>query len=156
MAEWPCELLSDKCTPDRGEERARLLSEGTWTHDHPITCQRAKSFGLPVRNAIPAEFLDLLSLYPSQSGVNPQWNIWRNPATPRVFRAGDTSLLWRDAEFPHQNRECGLKEGDAVRPLAQCTFFSSQLSKNLAMPSLFFSSIISCALPGRPTSSSFT
>ena len=58
------DLLVDKCPSDKIDELARLLSEGTWTHDHPITFDTAKSFGLPVRSDIPTEFLDLLSLYP--------------------------------------------------------------------------------------------
>lgn len=58
------ELLADKCPPDKAEQLARLLSEGTWTHDHPITYETAKGFGLPVRNDIPASFMDLMSLYP--------------------------------------------------------------------------------------------
>lgn len=58
------ELLSDKCPQEKAGELARLLAEGTWTHDHPITFERAKSFGLPVRSDIPVEFLDLMSLYP--------------------------------------------------------------------------------------------
>ncbi len=57
------ELLADK-RPEKAEELARLLSEGTWTHDHPITYERAKSFGLPVRSDIPSEFLDLMNFYP--------------------------------------------------------------------------------------------
>ena len=58
------ELLVDKCPTDKVDELARMLSEGTWTHDHPITYDTAKSFGLPVRSDLPTEFLDLLSLYP--------------------------------------------------------------------------------------------
>jgi ClpP class serine protease len=58
------ELLADKVSPERAEELSRLLSEGTWTHDHPITFERAKSFGLPVRTDIPADVLDLMNLYP--------------------------------------------------------------------------------------------
>jgi ClpP class serine protease len=58
------ELLVEKSPSDRVDELARLLSEGTWTHDHPITYDTAKSFGLPVRSDLPTEFLDLLSLYP--------------------------------------------------------------------------------------------
>ena len=58
------EQLSDKLPGGKAEELARKLSEGTWTHDHPITVDTAKSFGLPVRSDIPAEFLDLMSLYP--------------------------------------------------------------------------------------------
>jgi hypothetical protein len=34
------------------------------THDYPITFDTARSFGLPVRSDIPAEFLDLMQLYP--------------------------------------------------------------------------------------------
>jgi ClpP class serine protease len=58
------ELLANKCPDGKAEELARLLSEGTWTHDHPITFETAKTFGLPVRIDIPAEFLDLMNLYP--------------------------------------------------------------------------------------------
>ena len=58
------DLLEDKCPSDKVDELARLLSQGTWTHDHPITYDTAKSFGLPVRCDIPSEFLDLMNLYP--------------------------------------------------------------------------------------------
>jgi len=58
------ELLAPKSPDGKAEELARLLSEGTWTHDHPITYETAQSFGLPVRCDMPAEFLDLMNLYP--------------------------------------------------------------------------------------------
>jgi ClpP class serine protease len=58
------ELLADKCPAEKADELSRLLSVGTWTHDHPITCEDAMSFGLPARSDIPAEFLDLMALYP--------------------------------------------------------------------------------------------
>jgi ClpP class serine protease len=58
------ELLNDKCPPAQAEELAALLSEGTWTHDHPITFETARQFGLPVRSDIAPEFLELMSLYP--------------------------------------------------------------------------------------------
>src|SRR5438874_1925290 len=58
------ELLSDKCSPEKANELSRQLSEGGWTHDHPITYDPAKTFGLPVRSDIPADFLELMSLYP--------------------------------------------------------------------------------------------
>jgi hypothetical protein len=58
------ELLADKCPDGKADELARLLSEGTWTHDHPITFEAAKGFGLPVRSDIAPEFLGLLSLHP--------------------------------------------------------------------------------------------
>ena len=58
------ELLAAKSPEGKAEELARLLSEGTWTHDHPITYETAQSFGLPVRCDIPSGFLDLMNLYP--------------------------------------------------------------------------------------------
>jgi ClpP class serine protease len=58
------ELLEGNIPSDKADELAARLSEGTWTHDHPITLETARSFGLPVRSDIPAEFLDLMGLYP--------------------------------------------------------------------------------------------
>jgi ClpP class serine protease len=58
------ELIAGKIPDEKVDALARLLSEGTWTHDHPITYDAAKSFGLPVRSDIPSEFLDLMNLYP--------------------------------------------------------------------------------------------
>jgi ClpP class serine protease len=58
------ELLQGKIAAEKAPELARLLTQGTWTHDFPITYDAAKTFGLPVRNDIPAEFLDLMALYP--------------------------------------------------------------------------------------------
>lgn len=58
------ELLTNKLPDAKVDELSRLLSEGTWTHDYPITYETAKNFGLPVRSDIPSEFLDLMSLYP--------------------------------------------------------------------------------------------
>lgn len=67
------ELLSRRYTPEKGEELARVLTEGTWTHDHPITFEHAQQMGLHVSSAMPEEIVKLLSLYPQpvryQSGV---------------------------------------------------------------------------------------
>src|ERR1700694_3520938 len=57
-------LLADKIPAEKLDETARLLSEGTWTHDHPITVDQAKILGLPARSDMPPEFLDLMALYP--------------------------------------------------------------------------------------------
>jgi ClpP class serine protease len=58
------ELLTGKLPAEKVEELVHLLSEGTWTHDHPITFDAARAFGLPVRSDVPAGFLDLMGLYP--------------------------------------------------------------------------------------------
>src|SRR6266550_2599400 len=40
------DFLKTKSSPEKAAELARLLSEGTWTHDHPITFDTAKNFAL--------------------------------------------------------------------------------------------------------------
>jgi hypothetical protein len=37
---------------------------GTWTHDYPITCERARALGLPVNTNMPENILRLMELYP--------------------------------------------------------------------------------------------
>jgi ClpP class serine protease len=83
LRESVAELLSDKLPAEKGEQLSRLLSEGTWTHDHPITFDKAKGLGLPVSKEMPAQFVELMALYPQQ--------VRRQPAVeylpePRRFR----------------------------------------------------------------------
>ncbi len=58
------ELLGKKFSIQKADELARLLSEGTWTHDYPITFEAAQALGLPVSSEMPKEILDLMSLFP--------------------------------------------------------------------------------------------
>src|SRR5258706_1842474 len=44
------ELLSSKFQAEKPEELSKRLSQGTWTHAHPITFELAESFGLPLRS----------------------------------------------------------------------------------------------------------
>jgi ClpP class serine protease len=57
------ELLSDRMPPERVKELTDKLSQGTWTHDHPIGLQEAKGLGLPARDEMPQEFYQLMALY---------------------------------------------------------------------------------------------
>jgi ClpP class serine protease len=58
------EFLIDELPPEKSEELAALLTEGTWTHDYGITFEAAKAFGLNVSSDIPADVLRLMSLFP--------------------------------------------------------------------------------------------
>ena len=58
------ELLADRYPREKAEEIAKLMTSGTWTHDYPITCDRAHALGLPVRSKIPENVLRLMELYP--------------------------------------------------------------------------------------------
>lgn len=60
-----CELLTtkSKMADDSAAVLADKLSQGTWTHDHPIGCQEAQQLGLPVTTAMPKEIYELMGLY---------------------------------------------------------------------------------------------
>jgi ClpP class serine protease len=58
------EILDGRMPPEKADELARLLSEGTWTHDYPITFEEARRLGLPVRSEMPESVLRLMALFP--------------------------------------------------------------------------------------------
>ncbi len=62
-------LLEDKLGRARAEYIAKLLTEGNWTHDYPITFEKARELGLPVTDDVPPEVYKLMELYP-QAGMN--------------------------------------------------------------------------------------
>ncbi len=58
------ELLAGRYAEEQARDLAQKLSQGHWTHDYPITYEKAKEIGLRVRCDIPKEFLHLMALYP--------------------------------------------------------------------------------------------
>jgi len=67
------ELIRDKYGEEKAKEIAETLTDGRWTHDYPITVERAKKLGLNVIDKIPPEIYELMTLYPmpmmQRSGV---------------------------------------------------------------------------------------
>lgn len=58
------ELVADKLPEDRARALARMLAEGHWTHDRPITPEELREWGLRVTYAVPKEVYALMQLYP--------------------------------------------------------------------------------------------
>ena len=84
------ELLTRSQTPEKAQELASLLTTGTWTHDYPITLEEAQRLGLKVSSDIPAECLQLMSLYPQPVRRAPSVEylpIPRHLEPPRSFGA---------------------------------------------------------------------
>ena len=63
MRQEVTELLAEKYPGGKAEEIAKLMTTGTWTHDYPITCERARELGLPVHSDMPENMLRLMQLY---------------------------------------------------------------------------------------------
>jgi len=64
MREFVTGLLRDRMEAEQADRLARLLTEGTWTHDYPITPGQAREFGLPVTPTVPGEIYRLMDLFP--------------------------------------------------------------------------------------------
>ncbi len=64
VREFVYELLKDKMGEERAREVAKILTEGRWTHDYPITVETAKKLGLNVSTNVPEEVYELMELYP--------------------------------------------------------------------------------------------
>ncbi len=62
-------LLLEKGYPEEVAERvAQELSQGKYTHDYPITFEKAQELGLRVSTEVPEEVYALMDLYPQPSG----------------------------------------------------------------------------------------
>jgi ClpP class serine protease len=83
------ELLADKFPAEKATELAKLLASGTWTHDYPITVERARELGLPVRTDMPENILRLMNLYPQPTRRQPSVEYVPHPY--RVTRGNDRS-----------------------------------------------------------------
>jgi ClpP class serine protease len=65
------ELLEGKMPAERVTVVADELSQGTWTHDHPISQHDAEKLGLPVRADMPEDVYKLMSLFPQPTMRQP-------------------------------------------------------------------------------------
>jgi len=57
-------LMRSMSKEDAAKLADKLASGELWTHDFPITFEKAKELGLKVRHDIPEEILQLMALYP--------------------------------------------------------------------------------------------
>ncbi len=81
-------LLKDKMGVEKAKELAELLTQGTWTHDYPITFDKAKELGLPVSDEVPEEVYALMELYPQPVAQRSRTvEFIPAPAPPRGERA---------------------------------------------------------------------
>ncbi|HBP17228.1 MAG TPA: hypothetical protein DEA08_05445 [Planctomycetes bacterium] len=64
-------LLAGKLEGQRADEVADTLSQGTFTHDYPITCERARELGLTISCDLPEGVHELMALYPQPQNRRP-------------------------------------------------------------------------------------
>lgn len=64
-------LVGNDMAREQAEKIAEALSCGQWTHDYPIGLEEARKLGMPVKEGLPKEIYDLMSLYPQAGGRRP-------------------------------------------------------------------------------------
>ena len=75
-------LVDERLPEEKARELARILSEGRWTHDFPITLEMAKELGLPVQEGLPDEIYQLMDLYPQPQQQRPSVEYVPAPYAP--------------------------------------------------------------------------
>jgi ClpP class serine protease len=81
------QLLEHNLTDGKADDLARLLSEGTWTHDYPITFERAKTLGLRVDSNMPEDIMKLMALFPQPIRQQPSVEYLPGPRTRKPLPA---------------------------------------------------------------------
>jgi ClpP class serine protease len=80
-------LLERHMKPAQAKEVARILSTGTWTHDHPLGREELKALGLPVEVGVPRLVRELMRLYPQPQGRQASVEYVPSPSQPQEDRA---------------------------------------------------------------------
>jgi ClpP class serine protease len=80
------DLLADKMPADKAAFLADMLTQGTWTHDHPISLKEGQELGLPVHGDMPEEFYQLLGLFPQPTQRQPTVQYFPAPYGPPPSR----------------------------------------------------------------------
>ena len=86
MRQEVTELLADKFPGEKAGEMAKLMTSGTWTHDYPITFERARDLELRVNSDMPENMMRLMQLYPQP--VRRQSSVEYVPVPYRSSRGG--------------------------------------------------------------------
>ncbi|MDI9645753.1 MAG: ATP-dependent Clp protease proteolytic subunit [Archaeoglobales archaeon] len=81
------ELLKDKLGEEKAREVAKILTEGRWTHDYPITANVAKQLGLNVNTEVPPEVYELMELYPQP--MMQRYGVEFVPTKPKGEKRGE-------------------------------------------------------------------
>lgn len=69
--EFVKKLLMEKHDEKKASEIAKILTEGKYTHDYPITADEGQKLGLNISTEVPDEIYALMQLYPQSQGLRP-------------------------------------------------------------------------------------
>ncbi len=90
-------LVGNGMEKTKATDLARVLAEGRWTHDYPITAETAAGLGLPISTELPNEVREIIQLYPQPRGRRPSGRVHPRPlrSTPGTCRTHPPGLTRR-------------------------------------------------------------
>lgn len=80
--EFVYSLVADKMPEEKARELAKALTSGQWTHDFPISYEKAKELGLPVLDKMPKDIYELMNLFPQSGQRRPSVAFIPTPYAP--------------------------------------------------------------------------
>lgn len=99
------ELLTGTVSDNAAISISEQLSSGRWTHDYPIHFGEARELGLNVREDMPQEILDLMTMFPD--------TVRRNSGVKYV--ADEAKMKSADAANPHRVTMTGYAPQEGAR-----------------------------------------
>lgn len=75
-------LIADRMKEEAARKLALALSDGRWTHDYPISAEKAKELGMPVSDEMPNDVYSLMDLFPQSGLRRPSVEFIPGPYTP--------------------------------------------------------------------------
>jgi ClpP class serine protease len=79
-------LLARQMPEEKAREAARLLTTGTFTHDHPLMPPELEALGLPAKVGVADLERELMTLYPQPRGRTPAVEYVPGPREPALPR----------------------------------------------------------------------
>jgi ClpP class serine protease len=83
------DMLGGRMPGEAADKLAHKLSQGTWTHDYPISATEAKALGLNVSTDMPSDILDLLALYDQPMRTQASVEYLSGPRQRQVSQGGE-------------------------------------------------------------------
>lgn len=82
VREFVMSLVHEKIGKEKAADLAKVLTEGRWTHDFPITVDTARKLNLPVDEGLPKQVFRLMKLYPQAIQRRPSVSYIPTPYEP--------------------------------------------------------------------------
>lgn len=91
VEDFVAQVLKDRMS-ERAMEVAKMLTDGRWTHDYPITCDILTKMGFSINPELPDEIYEFMELYPQPPQRRPSVQYIPLPYGSRETKQNNTGM----------------------------------------------------------------